>query len=192
MDLSVHDFVFDVLILQFCIHNVNVVCAFCLASWFLHGFHLFYLHDLLHSHKVFSYVCLILRHGGSWARKLRRQFFNKRSSCHKNPVVMKKTAMLPFPETWRHCLLVAILFMSDKLKHIVVIFYTSILFFCQEFRKYFIYLSIYLLIYRFLILPAFKTQVSEYKVSPLPPPLPARLPPPPGLPMPHREFQTNR
>ena len=99
MDLVVQIFISDVLILQFYINNVNVVCAFCSASWFLHGFYLFCLHDLLHSHKVFSYVCVILRHGGLWARKLRRQFFNKRSSCHENPVVMKKTAMLPFPET---------------------------------------------------------------------------------------------
>lgn len=62
MDLIVQILISDVLILQFCLSNVNVVCAFCFTSWFLHGFHLFYLHNLLHSYKVFSYVCVILIH----------------------------------------------------------------------------------------------------------------------------------
>ena len=122
MDHVVQIFVFDVLILQFRINNVNVICAFCSPSWFLHGFHLFYLHDLLHSHKVFSYVCVILRHGGSWARKLRRQFFNKRSSCHKNPVIIKKPPCSRFQKHDGIVSSLQFLIMSDKLNFIVVSF----------------------------------------------------------------------
>lgn len=122
MDHVVQIFIFDVLILQFRINNVNVVCAFCSPSWFLHGFHLFYLHDLLHSHKVFSYVCVILRHGGSWARKLRRQFFNKRSSCHKNPVIIKKPPCSRFQKHDGIVSSLQFLIMSDKLNFIVVSF----------------------------------------------------------------------
>ena len=62
MDPVVQIFISDVLILQFCLNYVNVICAFYLTSWFLHGFYLFYLYNLLHSHKVFSYVCVILIH----------------------------------------------------------------------------------------------------------------------------------
>ena len=151
MDHVVQIFVFDVLILQFHINNVNVVCAFCLASWFLHGFHLFYLHDLLHSHKVFSYICVILRHGGSWARKLRRQFFNKRSSCHKNPVIMKKPPCSRFQKHDGIVSSLHFLIMSDKLNSIVVFLYI-IYFFLSRTRGVNYYLSIYLLIYRFLSL----------------------------------------
>ena len=132
LDRVVQIFIFDVLILQFRINNVNVVCAFCSPSWFLHGFHLFYLHDLLHSHKVFSYVCVILRHGGSWARKLRRQFFNKRSSCHKNPVIIKKPPCSRFQKHDGIVSSLQFLIMSDKLNFIVVSFIHLFIFFCQE------------------------------------------------------------
>ena len=151
MDHVVQIFIFDVLILQFRINNVNVICAFCSPSWFLHGFHLFYLHDLLHSHKVFSYICVILRHGGSWARKLRRQFFNKRSSCHKNPVIMKKPPCSRFQKHDGIVSSLQFLIMSDKLNSIVVFLYI-IYFFLSRTRGVNYYLSIYLLIYRFLSL----------------------------------------
>ena len=156
MDHVVQIFVFDVLILQFHINNVNVVCAFCLASWFLHGFHLFYLHDLLHSHKVFSYICVILRHGGSWARKLRRQFFNKRSSCHKNPVIMKKPPCSRFQKHDGIVSSLQFLIMSDKLNFIVVSFIHH-LFFSVKSQRCKLYLFIYLpiCIFPFLLLFSF-------------------------------------
>ena len=125
---------------------------FVLPSWFLHGFHLFYLHDLLHSHKVFSYVCVILRHGGSWARKLRRQFFNKCSSCHKNPVIMKKPPCSRFQKHDGIVSSLQFLYYVRQIKFHRCIFYTSFIFFCQELDGVNYYLSIYLLIYRFLSL----------------------------------------
>ena len=105
MDLIVQILISDVLILQFYLSNVNVVCAFCFTSWFLHGFYLFYLHNLLHSYKVFSYVCVILIHKSRQA-----------------PVSRSMTALSP-----RYYFI-----MSDKFQDHRCIFYTSFIFFCQE------------------------------------------------------------
>ena len=156
MDHVVQIFIFDVLILQFRINNVNVICAFCSASWFLHGFHLFYLHDLLHSHKVFSYICVILRHGGSWARKLRRQFFNKRSSCHKNPVIMKKPPCSRFQK--HDGIVFSLLFILCQTNFkIIVVYFIHHLFFSVKSQRCKLYLFIYLPIcmFPFLLLFSF-------------------------------------
>lgn len=101
MDLIVQIFISDVLILQFCLNNVNIICAFCFTSWFLHGFYLFYLYNLLYSHKVFSYVCVILIHKSRQA-----------------PVSRSMTALSP------RCYFI----MSDKFQDHRCIFYTSFIF----------------------------------------------------------------